>query len=152
MALNAAAITAAIADLEINGVTIKDITDIPLTVTIKQCPILMPLLDNWIGGATGSPDDETTFGTPSERMWVTHRNFRYIYLHKMLASGRAIDGKYADAIENIELLWTALTALDISGVDVENITHDAVGVLEDKAGNKFVGCFFEIDFKERINA
>lgn len=150
MSLNASSIADAIAELTVNGITIMDAANIPLSVKTTDCPVFMPVPNGWVGATTGSPEEETTFGTPSTREWITHRIFHYIYLHKMLAS-KAIDTKYSDAVENTEAIWTALTALDVANVDVENITHTDIDTLKDKAGNSFVGCFFDVTIRERIN-
>lgn len=151
MALDAASIATAISNLSVASVSIRDATDIPQSVRTTDCPIFMPMPDGWVGATTGSPDDETTFGTPTTREWITHRVFHYIYLHKMLPSGRGIGIKYSDAVAKTEAIWTALTALDVSGVDVENISHSEINSLQDKANNRFVGCFFDITIRERIN-
>lgn len=150
MSLNASAIADAIAGLSVTGVTIKAADDLPLSVKTTDCPIFMPVPNGWVGATTGSPDEETTFGTPSTRDWITHRIFHYVYLHRMLVS-KTIDTKYADAVTNTEALWSALAALDVANVDVENITHTDIDTLQDKAGNSFVGCFFDVTIRERIN-
>ena len=152
MALNSAGITAAVAALSVSGVSIKDTSAIPDKVLHRDCPILFPVPGDWVGGAGGSPDDETTFGTPGTRYWQVHRTFKYIYLHSAVGTGRGLADEYNAIVTKAELIWEAITALDVAGVDVENITHSAVGVLSDGAGNQFNGCMFEITVREKVNA
>lgn len=150
MTINAVAISDAIAALTVAGVTIKDASNIPLTVKTTDCPIFMPFLNGWLGASTGSPATETTFGTPTTRTWAVHRVLHYVYLHKQIISG-TIGTKYEDAVAKVEAIWTAVSALNVAGVDVENITHAEISELKDKAGNAFVGCLFDITVKEMIN-
>jgi hypothetical protein len=151
MALNSAGITAAIAALNISGVTIKDVTAIPQQVTNRDCPILFPFPNDWISGGKAAAD-ETTFGTPSTRLWHVHRTFTYLYLHSAVGAGRELSDYYSGAVTKLENITSAITTLDVSGVDVETIAHTGIGVLQDAAGNKFTGCQFDITLQERINA
>jgi len=159
MALNTSGITSAIASLSVvrygstvATINIKNVTALDPHVEARDCPILFPAPGDWKGGASGSPAEETTFGTPSTRMWIVHQTFKYIFIQAQAGTERDINDYYNAASYNVDALWTALTALDVSGVDVENINTTPIGVLEDPTGTNHVGCIFQIALKERINA
>lgn len=152
MTLSAATNATAIAALTVSGVTIKDVTAIPEKVNARDCPILFPSPDNWLGGANLEPaDGPTTFGTASTRYWLINRAYRYIYLHEAVGSTRGLkDVIYAMAAK-VDLIIEALCELDVSGVDVQSVVVGDFGVLEDPAGNGFFGCTVTVTLRERIN-
>lgn len=151
MALNSSGITAAIAALNVTGVTIKDIDAIPQSVINRDCPIFFPMPGDWLDGGRATSEDETTFGPAGSRLWHVYRTYKYVFLHSAVGIGRGNSDTYQDAQEKIEALTTAITALDVSGVDVTEIKNSALGVLQDAAGSKFTGCTFNISIRERIN-
>lgn len=151
MALSATTITAAIAALSISGVTVKDISGIPDQVLDRDCPIFFPSPGNWLGTASGFPEDDTTFGTPSTRYWQAHRTYNYVFLAAIVGSNRSISEQYNAATAYMDSIPTALVALDVATVDVENITHQPLGVVTDPSGAKFIGTTFAITLRERIN-
>lgn len=154
MALNSAGITAAIAALSISGVTVKDITAIPESVLARDCPIFFPMPGNWLGGSQIVTDTQsrTTFGAAGSRFWLIDRTFNYVFLYAPIGSGRGSADIYNTATTKTELIITALTAIDVSGVDLKDVAHEPLGVLNDPAGMRFAGCLFRITFRERINA
>lgn len=152
MALNSAAITAAIADLEVNGVDIRDTDKIPQAVTSRDCPIFFPMPDGWIGGSRVASEELSTFGTPTTRYWEVFRDYQYMYLHHAVGAGRGNRDNYAGMVEVLEDLIEAILTLDVSGVDVVDVSHSPVGKYSDPAGNQFGGCPVTITFRERINA
>lgn len=152
MALNSTGITSAIAALSISGLTIKDITTIPEKVANRDCPIFFPQPESWIEAGQGGQEENTTFGTPSTRYWQFIRTFNYVFLNNAVGTGRGNADNYASAVDKSESIAEAMTALNVSGVDVVTISHNAIGLIEDPAGNKFTGCLFSFTFRERINA
>lgn len=152
MALNSAAITAAIADLEVTGISIRDTGEIPQTVTSRDCPVFFPMPDNWIGGSQIASEEQSTFGTPSTRYWTVLRDYQYMYLHHAAGAGRGNRDHYAAMVELLENLIEAILTLDVSGVDVVDVGHSPIGTYKDPAGNQFGGCPVTITFRERINA
>lgn len=154
MALNSAGITAAIAALSITGVTVKDVDAIPESVLPRDCPILFPQPGNWLGGTQIISDAEgrTTFGAAGARFWVAERTFNYVFLSAGLGTGRGNRDLYSAATTETELILTAITAIDVNGVDLKDASHEPIGVGKDAAGKNFVGCLFHFTFRERINA
>jgi hypothetical protein len=152
MALNSAAISAAIAATSISGVTVKDVTGIPQDVFDRDCPILFPQPGSWLDGGSATTNKENTFGTASTRMWIFHRSFKYVFLHSAIGAGRGNLDNYADAVTKLEAIVSALIALDISDADVEDVTHTPIGVMTGPSSNKFTGCEVTISIREKVNA
>ena len=152
MALSTSTITAAIAALSISGVTIKDANAIPDQVLDRDCPILFPMPGEFFEGGKGSPDDESTFGTSTTRYWHIYKTFKYLYLDSIVGSGRGINQVYADAAGRLDLIWTAILTLNVSGVDVKNAIPEKLGTVQDASGNSFIGTIWHIEVLERINA
>lgn len=152
MALNGAAISSAISALDIDGVTIKDVSGIPQSVQTRDCPILFPMPGNWYGGGNAVNEDKSTFGTAGSRYWTTSHAMNYVYLHSEVGTGRGNADNYASAVEDIEDIVEAVTALDVSGVDVAEISHNPIGILTDPSGRRFTGCEVTITLRQRINA
>lgn len=152
MAIDAAAITSAIAALSVSGVTIKDVSAIPDSVVHRDCPIFFPAPGNWLNGGNAANEDSTTFGTPGTRLWHINRSMNYVFLHSAVGTGRGNADNYADAVTKIEALVTALVQLDVSGVDVTDVAHTPISVMNSPAQTKFTGCEFTITLRERINA
>ena len=152
MGLNARTIASAIAGMTVTGVTIKDVTGIPEQVQPRDCPILFPDPIAWMAGGNGEPSDgPATFGTPTNRMWVFDRVYRYVYLHASAGAGRGLPDQYPTLSDANDAIATALTALDITGVDIKTIAPDHVGILADPAGNNFYGFQLALTFRERVN-
>jgi hypothetical protein len=158
MSLNTSAITAAIASISVtaygstDAITIRDVDTIDPHVEQRDCPIMFPAPGEWKGGANGSPDEETTFGTFSTRMWVVHQVFKYVFIQSPVGAGRDINDYYKAASTNADGLWEALTQVNVAAIDVESVNMTPIGIISDPVGGKFVGCFFNIAFRERINA
>ena len=152
MSFSSTAIATGIANLSISGVTVKDITDIPESVEDRSCPILFPSPDGWMTGGNGEPaDGSTTFGTPTTRLWTFNRGYRYIYLHAALGTGRSIKDFYSAMSTKADAVITAITALDVSDVDIMNVSIGEFGVLTDPAGKSFFGFTVDITMRERLN-
>ncbi len=154
MALNSAAISAAIKALSISGMkTIRDVDGIPESVDGRSLPIMFPDPTSWMEAGQGAPEEETTFGTPTTRMWTVHRSFNYIWLYDVLGSGRGLKSYYVGGSTMLDAIVTALIALDVSAVDVEGVSHTRLGVISDAAESKqFVGAFITVKIRERIQA
>lgn len=152
MSLSSSTIATAIAALSISGVTVKNITEIPESVSTRDCPILFPSPDSWLGGANGEPaDGSTTFGTALTRYWLFNRVYKYIYLHAAVGSGRGLRDHLSAMATKADAVIEAFCELDVSGVDVQNVSIGSFGVLTDPAGNSFYGFTVDITLRERIN-
>jgi hypothetical protein len=152
MSLDAGAIATGIAALSITGVTVKDITGIPEQVQPRDCPILFPAPDNWMAGGNGEPSDgPATFGGPTSRMWVFNRVYNYVYLHSSMGSGRGLIDNIAAMSDKIDAIVLKLIELDLTQVDLQNVSVGAFGVITDPAGNNFFGCTLALTMREKVN-
>jgi len=152
MSFSSTAIATGIAALSISGVTVKDITAIPENVKERDCPILFPSPDSWMGGANGEPSEgPTTFGTTTSRLWTFNRVYRYVYLHAPVGAGRGIKDFYSAMATKADAIITAITTLDISDVDVKNVAIGDFGVITDPVGSSFFGFMVDITLRERLN-
>lgn len=152
MALNTAGIASGIAGLSVSGVTFKNITALPRTVTKGDCPVFFPDPGEWYAGTQSSVD---TFGT--DGMWTAERRFRYIYLHDVSTASKTISTLMAAMAAKTDAIHEAIVEMDVSGVDVTSVSVSRFGEIEAPpiAGQNrsvFFGCFFEIGIRERINA
>lgn len=152
MSFSSTAIATGISNLSISGVTVKDLSAIPEAVEQRMCPILFPSPDNWMLGGNGEPSEgSTTFGTPTTRLWTFNRAYRYVYLHSQVGTGRGLLDVISAMSTKADAIITAITTLDVSDVDVKNVTVGEFGVLTDPAGRSFFGCTMDITFRERLN-
>ena len=152
MALSASTVSAAIASLSITGMkTIRDTNSIPEEVDGRSLPIMFPDPTNWLDAGSGAPEEETTFGTPSTRMWTVHRTYNYVWLYKIAGAGRGLQSHYPGGSAMLDAIVTAIIALAVSGVDVEGVSHSQFGLISDPSGKQFYGAFVSVKCRERIN-
>lgn len=150
MSLSISSITAAIANLSVAGVTIRDIDAIPDQVQPRDVPMMYPHPDGFMQGGTGGGEGLSTFGTPTSRMWLFNRTLRYVYLHASAGSERGIAIHYAGMADNIDAVLEAIVTLDVAQVDVRNISVTSFGMMQDASGSNFYGCMIDITFREKV--
>jgi len=154
MALNATAIAAGIAALSITGVTVKGITNIPDSITPRDCPLLMPNPTDWIAGGIGGEvaSGATTFGAGA--LWEFERAYNYLYIHAPAGEGRGLRDHFSDMATELDAIITALTGFNyvFADVDVVQIDNGGFATIVDPAGKQFYGCEITVTLKERINA
>ena len=151
MTLSTSSITAGIAAINISGLSIKDITAIPEQVQPRDCPILFPHPVQFIQGGAGGEEGLETFGTPTSRFWLFNRTYRYLFLYAPVGSTRGMVDIYSGYVSKIDSIMESITELDVTDVDVRNISVSELGVIEDPAGSKFYGCTIDIMFREKVN-
>ncbi|MBU2249809.1 MAG: hypothetical protein KKD77_23885 [Gammaproteobacteria bacterium] len=153
MALASTTVSAAIAALSITGMkSIRDVTNVPDELDTRSLPCMFPDPENWLDAGEGTIEDETTFGTPSTRFWVVHRAYNYVWLYKEAGDGRGLKSHYSGGSTMLDAIVTAIVALDVSGVDVQSVSHTRFGLISDPSGKNFYGSFITIRCRERINA
>jgi hypothetical protein len=149
MALSSSTISAAIAALTISGVTVCDLSSIPVTLSARECPILFPSPSNWKNSAMQGP---STFGTPTTRYWEFLRTYRYVYLHAPAGAGRGISDQYIGLSAAEDTILTALSTLDVAGVDVRAMQVEEYGTFTDPSETtSFFGFIVTITMWETIN-
>jgi len=151
MTLSTSSITAGIAAISISGLSIKDITAIPEQVQPRDCPILFPHPVQFIQGGAGGEEGLETFGTPTTRFWLFNRTYRYLFLYAPVGSTRGMVDIYSGYVSKIDSIMESITELDVTDVDVRNISVSELGVIEDPAGSKFYGCTIDIMVREKVN-
>jgi len=152
MSLSATTIASGIAALSITGVTVKDIDEIPEKVEARDCPVLFPSPDGWMGAANGEPSDgSTTFGTASTRYWIFNRQYKYIFLYAQVGSGRGLKDHYSGMADKADAIIEALAEMDITDVDVQSVQVGEFGVLTDPGGTSFFGFTVNVTLRERLN-
>jgi hypothetical protein len=150
MSFSSTAIASGIAGLTISGVTVKDLTGIPQTGDETICPILFPSPE-WVSGGNGEPSDgPMTFGTPTTRLWQFNRTYKYIYLHCQVGAG-ALSDIYSGMSGKADAIMQAFTKLDITDVDVQNVSLGEFGALQDPSGKYFHGFTVSVTLRERLN-
>lgn len=88
MTLLLATVTNSIAALNVTGLTIKDIDEIPARVLGRECPILYPEPLDFI---TGWEAQKMTFGRLTTVKWMMRYNLTYTLLYAPVGSGRGLE-------------------------------------------------------------
>ena len=154
MAPNTAALATAIAALSVSGVTMKNITNMPRSVTKADCPIFFPDPSEWF--LDMHTDDDLAFVGQAGQYDVM-RKLKYVYIHAPSIAANPISTYYAAMAAKVDLLYNAIGAMNNGVAVVTKIGTSAFGELEAPtigAGtirNVFFGCFFEISFTELVN-
>lgn len=152
MTLSTKSIADGIASLTIADISIKSIDEIPEQIQPRDLPILYPHPDAFVNGGAGTGSEGmATFGGPSERFWIFQRSYKYIYLHDIVGASRGLRDLYPAMAQNCDSILEAITALDISGVDVMSIGLSAFGVLEDASKSKYFGFTLDLNMREKVN-
>jgi len=150
MPLAAGTIATAIAALTISGVVVKNITEIPDAVDLRNGPQLLPG-PTWISGGIGSSEDSEGPATFGPGMWVFQRVFNYRYFHAAVGVGRGLQDHYSAMTTNLDAIFTAFVTLDVANVDVMELSNSEFGAVLDPANNQFYGFDIAVALKERIN-
>jgi hypothetical protein len=150
MALNTQTIATAIAGISLSGLTILDLNEIPVVVAGRQCPILYPAPDGFIGGMALT---RNSFGG-SDAYWSCTKTIRYIYLQAPIGAMRSLSfSNHTEMISNLDALIELVVELDVStAFDIVGVGTGAFGAIPDPAGNLFHGFELSISVREKINA
>lgn len=149
ISLDFVTIAGAIAALDIPNIEIKDITGIPdsgLMVT----PVLYPIPERFITDFNGFTPE--TFGVSgNEQMTVTY-TLNYRYLHCTIGTITGVAAVYGGMIENLEKIVEKIMNNDtLAGVtDIRIGAIPAMGIIQDAAGNQYLGCDLTMYIKEYV--
>ena len=146
MSLAITTITNSIAALSINGLTIKDVDEIPQGLVDRDCPILIPDPDNFVSGFSVTPD------TLNKSKWTAEYTLNYLLLYAIVGSGRTtsmekFSGMVSKAFAFIDAV--AASATLTGAVDWEPGTVDNFGVVT-IGENSFHSCHVSISITELI--
>ena len=141
-----ATITESISNLDIQGVTVKDIDSIPDSAKLL-CPLLIPNPTRFITNISTSR--ESTGGGGSALMNMDY-TLNYIYLHCQAPGGISNFSNYAGLVDNlVHIIEAILENDDIAGaVDMTFGDIDRIDTIQDPAGNEFLGVMFSVRIKE----
>lgn len=132
-----ATIANSIAALNIPGVTIKDIDNIPDSASMLT-PLLIPQPNDFITDLSATFQ---TFGTGGTAKMDMNYTMNYVYLHAEAGSGLSTYEIYAGLISKLSAIIEEILANDkINGlVDFQLRTIGNIGVISDPADNEFWG-------------
>ena len=130
IALNLVTVAESIADLDIAGVTVRDIDQIP-EAALTLLPVLYPLPNGFITDMTFTRQTQGN----SAAMDLSY-TLHYRYLHAIVGSGGGLLTVYSGMIENIVKILEAIFGnSNLTGaVDVELNGVSDIGVMFDPAG------------------
>lgn len=144
-----ATVADSIAGLTVAGVTLKDIDQIPDSVT-RLCPIFFPQPNDFV---TGLSFTRQSFGSMGTAKMDCNYTLNYVYLHCEVGEGRSAFAPYAGIITKLELiLETILNNDTITGaVDITPATVGNIGVLTSPSGEDYWGLLISLSVTEHTN-
>ena len=137
MELGIVTVCNSIAALHVEGVTIKDIDQIPPDCT-RLTPILFPEPVNFV---TNFTTDRNTFGAGSGGFRTIEYDLNYTFLFVPIGAGRALE-YYGDMLTKVALIVDEILENDaITGAwDIKTQGTVDFGPVPDPAGNNYLGC------------
>lgn len=151
------ALTDLISQLEISGVRVRDMDQIPAAVNARDCPILIPEPLAFISNLIVTRD---TSGLAAIADKTINYTLNYTFLFAPVGEDRTLGlenypkmVKKAFAILDVFILADAIasgTAYD-QVVDITPVGITEFGPVVDPSGNQFLGCKFQFLVTEFIN-
>ena len=150
MALALTTIANNIAALEVLGVTIRDIDEIPEAVTNRDCPILYPEPSGFISNF--AMVRESTGPGTTALITVTY-DLTYTFLYAPVGSGRGLFDVYDDLVKKVGLIFDAIIANDTLAGAIDFLPEEVlnIGATVDPVENVFHGCQFVFSVTEFVN-
>ena len=150
MVLAIATICESIAALDVEGVKMRDLDEIPEEVLARECPVIFPRPDGFISSFAVERD---SFGGGSTAKMTATYVLTYRFLQAPVASGRGLFEVYNKMVINAFAFLDAVIAVDVmSGlIDIQVNNTLNFGPVSDPAGNIFHGCDIELQVMEFIN-
>ena len=149
IAINLVTVADAIAALNISGVTVRDIDQIPESA-LPILPVLYPRPNEFITNLKWSRE---TYGADSAAAMNLTYVLHYHYLHAVVGSGGGLLSVYSGLITNlVKILAAIFDDSNPSGaVDMQLVSISSVGVLTDPAGEtKYHGVEISLQVTEYI--
>jgi hypothetical protein len=142
LAINPDVVAASIANLSISGVTIKDIDEIPDSVSL-QCPLIIPQPNGFI---TAIESTSQSFGSLGDQASDFEYTLNYVFLFAEIGSGISAFTPYEPMIQKLVLIIEEILNNDVvTGlVDMKLESISNIGSIDDPAGNQFWGAFFSL--------
>ena len=141
MALQLATVAATIAELEVDGLEIRDIDDIPAEAGLRGA-LLIPL-PNYV---TDFVMTRVSFGGAAAKMDVTY-TLNYRLLFAAIGTDRALNlSVWGGMIEMVAAIWDAFLDIGVFDadhdevVDVVPLAPSNMGIVNDPSDRAFYGC------------
>ena len=148
MALEIATVTNSIAALDVLGVTLKDVDEIP-TAAKGLGPIIIP------GGnfITDFVVERMSFGGGSTAKMNVSYTLTYRLLFAPVGAGRGFKGVIDVMVDKLALFLDAVLAIDTfgGGIDIEIVGVTNFGVVGDPADDDYFGCDIALRVLEFVN-
>ena len=147
MGVKIASVATAIAGLSVSGVTLKDISTIPESVTQRNCPVLFPDPSGFVTGLTIERQSLAPDASAAKDVKYT---LNYVYLHCEVGSVRYITDAIDTMVDKTVLILNAIAnnSTVTGAVDIVPSMSGEFGQMEDAAGNLFFGCKITIEVLE----
>ena len=146
-----------ISQLEISGVRVRDMDQIPAAVNVRDCPMLIPEPLNFIQNIVVVRD---AAGAASYAPKTITYTLNYTFLFAPVGDDRTMGlSQYADMVKKVFVILDAFIANDAmtSGttydeiVDITPASVTEFGPVPDPAGGQFLGCRIAFLVTEFIN-
>lgn len=137
-----------IAALEINGINIVDIDDIPESA-MMQTPLLLPQPNGFVSDIA---PEFRTYGSGGAAKIDLQYTLNYLYLHAPTGSGISTFDAYKGLLENIILIFESIFASDVvsGAIDLQLSTMSDIGTVQDPSGNDYWGIQFSLRILEHV--
>jgi hypothetical protein len=144
----------AISELNVEGLIIKDIDEIPAEVGQRSPAVLIPLPD-FIGEFSMVRD---SYGGGSSAAMTVNYTLGYRLLFQPIGTSRAMSlVVFLGLTEMIGLIWDAVLAIDVLDTDFDEVVDlvptsiTNMGIVNDPADNVFYGCDMTFEVTEFVN-
>lgn len=147
MALALRTLCDSISDLNVDGVKIHDIDEIPSSDLRR--PMLFPEPVDFITDLTVTRDST---GASVAKMTAEY-NITYTFCHSPVGAGRSGLDAYPDMLEKVMAILDAILAIEtiIGAVDLTANAIPTFGPVPDPAGNMYIGCKLVFRVMEFVN-
>ncbi len=149
MALNIAGVADGIAALSVTGLVIKDLDGIRDAVDVRECPVLVPSMMNFI--TNFNPQRRST-GLNSAAAFDIEYDLTYNLYVEPVGSTRGLQDIFPEMIAKAFAVFDAALATENAGaVDVLPKAIQNPGNMNDPANNGFIGCQIVFHVMEFVN-
>lgn len=152
MAIAITTICDSISQLEVSGVRIRDLDQIPTQVNERDCPILFPDPLNFVSAWELQRDSQGSNNLPAAK-YTIYYTLTYSFLYAPVGAERPGLEKYAKMVDKLmEVIDVILANDDITGlIDIQPEQIDEFGPVPDPSGNQFIGCRLRLRVTEFVN-
>ena len=149
MALQIVEVTNSIGALQVSGVRILDLDEIPSSGVLRA-PVLFP---EPLGFITDFELERNSFGGGSVALQTARYNLNYTFLFAPIGAGRTGLDVYDEMVTKAAAILDAVIAINTfsGGVDIVPLSPLEFGPVPDPAGNQFLGCRFVFRVTEFVN-